>query len=164
MKPTLLAPGPGQESVWDYPRPPRLEPTPRRIRIVFAGEIIADTRRAWRVLETSHPPVYYLPLDDIRREWLIAAPGSSFCEWKGDAVYWTLRVGGREARRVAWSYPAPTPGFAPIRDHLAFYAGPLDECTVDGEAVCPQPGGFYGGWITTAVLGPFKGEPGTDGW
>ena len=164
MKPTLLAPGPGQESVWDYPRPPRLEPTPRRIRIVFAGETIADTRRAWRVLETSHPPVYYLPLDDIRREWLIAAPGSSFCEWKGGAVYWTLRVGGREARRVAWSYPAPTPGFAPIRDHLAFYAGPLDECTVDGEAVCPQPGGFYGGWITTAVLGPFKGEPGTDGW
>jgi len=164
MKPTPLAPGPGQESVWDYPRPPRLEPTPRRIRIVFAGETIADTRRAWRVLETSHPPVYYLPLDDIRREWLIAAPGSSFCEWKGGAVYWTLRVGGREARRVAWSYPAPTPGFAPIRDHLAFYAGPLDECTVDGEAVCPQPGGFYGGWITTAVLGPFKGEPGTDGW
>ena len=164
MKPTLLAPGPGQESVWDYPRPPRLEPTPRRIRIVFAGETIADTRRAWRVLETSHPPVYYLPLDDIRREWLIAAPGSSFCEWKGGAVYWTLRVGGREARRVAWSYPAPMLGFAPIRDHLAFYAGPLDECTVDGEAVCPQPGGFYGGWITTAVLGPFKGEPGTDGW
>ena len=164
MKPTPLAPGPGQESVWDYPRPPRLEPTPRRIRIVFAGETIADTRRAWRVLETSHPPVYYLPLDDIRREWLIAAPGSSFCEWKGGAIYWTLRVGGREARRVAWSYPAPTPGFAPIRDHLAFYAGPLDECTVDGEAVCPQPGGFYGGWITTAVLGPFKGEPGTDGW
>jgi len=164
MKPTPLAPGPGQESVWDYPRPPRLEPTPRRIRIVFAGETIADTRRAWRVLETSHPPVYYLPLDDIRREWLIAAPGSSFCEWKGGAIYWTLRVGGREARRVAWSYPAPTPGFAPIRDHLAFYAGPLDECTVDGEAVCPQPGGFYGGWITAAVLGPFKGEPGTDGW
>ena len=164
MKPTPLAPGPGQESVWDYPRPPRLEPTPRRIRIVFAGETIADTRRAWRVLETSHPPVYYLPLDDIRREWLIAAPGSSFCEWKGGAVYWTLRVGGREAPRVAWSYPAPMLGFAPIRDHLAFYAGPLDECTVDGEAVCPQPGGFYGGWITTAVLGPFKGEPGTDGW
>ena len=164
MKPTPLAPGPGQESVWDYPRPPRLEPTPRRIRIVFAGETIADTRRAWRVLETSHPPVYYLPLDDIRREWLIAAPGSSFCEWKGGAVYWTLRVGGREAPRVAWSYPAPMLGFAPIRDHLAFYAGPLDECTVDGEAVCPQPGGFYGGWITAAVLGPFKGEPGTDGW
>jgi len=164
MRPTRLAVGPGQESVWDYPRPPRLEPTARRLRVVFAGAEIADSRRAWRVLETSHPPVYYLPRADVRCEMLIAAPGSSFCEWKGRAAYWTVRLGRREARRAAWSYPAPTPAFAPIRDHLAFFAGAMDECTVDGMVVRPQPGGFYGGWITDDVVGPFKGAAGTDGW
>jgi uncharacterized protein (DUF427 family) len=164
MRPPRLVAGPLQESVWNYPRPPRLEPTPRRVRIVFAGVEIADTGRAWRVLETSHPPVYYLPRADVRCETLIAAPESSFCEWKGRAVYWTVRVGRHETRRAAWSYPAPAAAFAPIRGHLAFFAGAMDECTVGGELVRPQAGGFYGGWITDDVVGPFKGEPGTDGW
>jgi len=150
--------------VWDYPRPPRLEPVAKRIRIVFAGETIADTCRAWRVLETSHPPVYYLPPEDVRRDLLVQGGGSSLCEWKGWACYFTLRVGDCEARRVAWSYPDPSPAYRAIRDHLAFYAGPMDECTVAGERVLAQPGGFYGGWITADVIGPFKGEPGTGDW
>ncbi len=164
MRPQRIPPGPTQESVWDYPRPPRLEPVPQRIQIVFAGGTIADTCRAWRVLETSHPPVYYLPPEDVRRELLVPESGSSFCEWKGHARYFTLRVGDREARRVTWSYHDPSPAFGSIRDHLAFYAGPMDECTVAGERARAQPGGFYGGWITTGVVGPFKGEPGTEGW
>jgi len=164
LTPRRIAPAAGQESVWHYPRPPRLESTQKRLRIIFGGGTLADTRRAWRVLETSHPPVYYIPPDDVRRDLLVAAAGESFCEWKGRAMYWTVRLGGREARRVAWSYPEPSPAYHAIRDHLAFYAGPMDECTVDGERVRPQPGGFYGGWITNDVVGPFKGEPGTEGW
>jgi uncharacterized protein (DUF427 family) len=164
MRPQRIPPGPTQESVWDYPRPPRLEPVPQRIQIVFVGETIADTCRAWRVLETSHPPVYYLPPEDVRREPLVPESGSSFCAWKGKARYFTLRVGDREARRVAWSYHDPSPAFGSIRDHLAFYAGPMDECPVAGERGRAQPGGFYGGWITTGVVGPFRGEPGTEGW
>ncbi len=162
--PRPIPPRPGQESVWNYPRPPRLEPVRRRVRIVFAGETIADTHDAWRVLETSHPPVYYLPPDDVRRDLLVSSPGSSFCEFKGRAVYFTLQAGGREAVRVAWAYPTPALPFVAISDHLAFYAGPMDECTVGGERVRPQPGGFYGGWITDEILGPFKGDPGTEGW
>lgn len=157
-------PGPGQESVWDYPRPPRVEPTPKLIRVVFNGVTIAETRRAVRVLETSHPPVYYLPPDDIRMEYLTATSRSTFCEFKGAARYWTLRAGERAVENAAWSYPNPAPGFEAIRDHLAFYAAPMDECTVDGERVTPQPGGFYGGWITSDIVGPFKGGPGTLGW
>lgn len=155
--------GPGQESVWDYPRPPRLEPTGRLIRVEFAGAVVAETRRAFRVLETSHPPVYYLPPDDVRSEFLRPAPGSSFCEWKGKAVYHSLCVGGRTAEAVAWSYPEPTPAFSAIRGYLAFYAGRVDACAVDGQPVTPQPGGFYG-WITPDVVGPFKGGPGSWGW
>jgi uncharacterized protein (DUF427 family) len=157
-------PLPGQESVWDYPRPPRLEPVPVRIRIEFGGQVIADTSRAWRVLETSHPPTYYLPMDDILPGALEPAQGSSFCEWKGRARYWTVRVGARRAERAAWSYPEPTPGFAPIRDHVAFYAGPMDACWVGVHRAQPQPGGFYGGWVTPDLSGPFKGEPGSAGW
>ena len=164
MRPQPIPPQPGQESVWDYPRPPRLEPTTKHIRIVFNGVVIADTRRAWRVLETSHPPVYYIPPEDIRMEYLQPGAGRSFCEWKGTAGYYTLAVNGRSAENVAWYYPRPTPAFAAIRNHVAFYAAPMDECTVDGERVTPQPGGFYGGWITADVVGPFKGEPGTTGW
>jgi uncharacterized protein (DUF427 family) len=156
--------GPGQESVWEYPRPPRLEPSPRHIQIIFAGQTIADTRRAYRVLETSHPPTYYLPPDDIRMEFLQPAEGRSLCEWKGQAHYRSLVVGDRSAPKVAWFYPQPTPDFAPIKGYLAFYAEPMDACFVDGERVTPQPGGFYGGWITSDVVGPFKGEPGTLGW
>jgi uncharacterized protein (DUF427 family) len=159
-----VPPGPGQESVWDYPRPPRCEPTPKHITVVFDGVTVADTRRAVRVLETSHPPVYYLPPDDVRMDLLEPAGGGSFCEWKGVAAYYTLRVGDRTADRVAWCYPDPTPAFRLIAGHIAFYAGPMDGCFVDGEEVTPQPGGFYGGWVTADVVGPFKGGPGTRGW
>ena len=156
--------GPGEESVWSYPRPPALEPVERRIRVLFNGEVIADTTDAWRVLETSHPPVYYLPPPDLRLDRLHEAGGGSWCEWKGRALYWTVRVGEAVAERVGWSYPNPTPRFHLIRDHVAFYAGPMDSCTVGGREVEPQPGGFYGGWITPEIKGPFKGGPGTRGW
>jgi uncharacterized protein (DUF427 family) len=164
LRPKRIEPGPGQESVWDYPRPPRVEEVARRIRVVFNGALIADTVRAKRVLETSHPPVYYIPREDVRLEYLVEAAGSSVCEWKGRAKYYTVVVDSRSAERAAWSYPEPEAAYGAIRDHLAFYAGPMDACTVDGERVEPQPGGFYGGWITADVVGPFKGGAGTTGW
>lgn len=159
-----VEPGPGQESVWDYPRPPRLEPAPRRLRVVFAGVAIADTLRGYRVLETSHPPVYYIPPADIQIQHLVRAGGSSFCEFKGQARYYSVAAGDRRAEDAAWYYPDPTPAFAPIAGYVAFYAGKMDACYVDDELVTPQPGGFYGGWITADVVGPFKGSPGTWGW
>lgn len=159
-----IEPGPGQESVWDYPRPPRLEQTARRIRVVFGGVTIADTRAAYRVLETSHPPVYYIPPADITMAHLRPAAGGSFCEWKGRAGYYTVTAGGRSAESAAWFYASPSPAFAPIRDHVAFYAGRMDACYVDDELVTPQPGDFYGGWITGDIVGPFKGGPGSWGW
>ncbi|ACL24649.1 DUF427 domain-containing protein [Chloroflexus aggregans] len=159
-----IPPGPGQESVWDYPRPPRLEPTTRRIRVVFAGITLVDSRRALRVLETSHPPVYYVPPEDVQMTFLRPNPARSFCEFKGVAMYYDVVVGERIAREAAWSYPDPTPAFTPLRGYLAFYAGPMDACYVDDELVTPQPGGFYGGWITSDIVGPFKGGPGTWGW
>jgi uncharacterized protein (DUF427 family) len=162
--PKRITPREGQESVWDYPRPPRLERTSQHIRVVFHGTTIADTHRALRVLETSHPPVYYLPPDDVRHEYLESAPGRSFCEWKGEARYHTVRVGDRVAERAGWSYPDPVEAYRELRDHLAFYAHLMDACYVDGERAEPQPGGFYGGWITSDVVGPFKGEPGSGGW
>ena len=152
------------ERVADYPRPPRLEPSARRIRIVLGGETVAETSAAWRVLETYHPPGWYLPPEAFRPGVLSPAEGRSFCEWKGLARYWSLSAGGRTAARAAWSYPEPTPGFAPIRNHVAVYAGLMDACFVDDEPVVPQPGGFYGGWITSDLTGPFKGGPGTLGW
>lgn len=161
---TRIAPGPGQESVWDYPRPPRLEETARHIRVVFGGLVIVDTRRALRVLETSHPPVYYLPPADVLLAHFVPAPGNSFCEWKGLAGYYTVEAGGKVADSAAWFYPDPSPAFAPLKDYVALYPGRMDFCTVDGERVSPQPGGFYGGWITSDVVGPFKGGPGTAGW
>jgi uncharacterized protein (DUF427 family) len=154
----------GQESVWDYPRPPRLEASSRRIRVEFGGKIVADTRRALRVLETSHPPVYYIPPEDIRMEYVEEGAGSSFCEWKGQARYYSVVVDGRTAERAAWVYPNPTPAYAGIKDYLAFYAEKMDLCTVDGEEVRPQEGNFYGGWITQDIVGPFKGGPGSWGW
>ena len=152
------------ENVWDYPRPPRLEPVPQALRIVFAGRLIAESRAGWRVLETSHPPVYYLPRNSFTGCSVEQAPGGSFCEWKGDAAYWSLRVGDRCAVAAAWSYEDPTAAFAAIQGHLAVYAARMEACTVDGEVVTPQPGGFYGGWITSNLRGPFKGSPGTLGW
>jgi uncharacterized protein (DUF427 family) len=153
------------ESVWDYPRPPRVEQTGRRIRVELGGEVVADTRRALRVLETSHPPTYYVPLEDVAPGALVASDGAStYCEWKGVASYYDV-VGGRtRAGRAAWTYHDPSPGFEPIRDAVAFYPAAMDACWVDDERVEPQPGGFYGGWITSDVVGPFKGEPGTLGW
>ena len=164
MRPRPIPPGPGQESVWDYPRPPRLERTQRRIEVWLGGVKIVDTMGAYRVLETSHPPGFYLPRADFASGVLSPAPGSSVCEFKGRASYWTLSAGGRVAQAAAWSYEHPTPAFAPITGYLALYAGRVDRCAVDGEAVTPQPGDFYGGWITGEVVGPFKGEPGTLGW
>ncbi|MBZ0301854.1 MAG: DUF427 domain-containing protein [Anaerolineae bacterium] len=155
---------PAQESVWDYPRPPRAEPTSKLIRIEFNGVVVAETRRAVRVLETSHPPVYYVPQADIQMRLLTPTRKHTSCEFKGSARYWTLTVGARRSEDAAWSYPQPEPGYAILRDHLAFYASRVDACYVDGERVIPQPGDFYGGWITTGITGPFKGGPGTRGW
>jgi uncharacterized protein (DUF427 family) len=141
-----------------------VEETSRHIRVVFNGVTVAETRRAKRVLETSHPPVYYVPPEDVRMDHLVEVAGSSWCEWKGRASYYDVVVDGRRARRAAWTYRQPSEGFEAIRDHVAFYAGPMEACYVDGERVRPQPGGFYGGWITDDVVGPFKGGPGTQGW
>jgi len=153
------------ESVWDYPRPPRLERTPRRIRVAFGGETIADSRRAHRVLETSHPPVYYVPVEDVVPGVLEpSVAGTSSCEWKGSATYYDVVVGGRRARKAAWTYLEPSPGFEAIKDAVAFYPALMGECRVDDEAAQPQPGGFYGGWVTSDLVGPFKGAPGTSGW
>lgn len=164
MRPRPDPAGPGQESVWAFPRPAIAEPTRAHIRIEHRGLVIAETRRAVRTLETSHPPSYYIPPGDILDGVLRRAAGSSFCEWKGSAVYWDVVAGDMVLPRVGWSYPSPTAPFAMLRDHVAFYAGPFDRCTVDGETVIPQPGGFYGGWITSRFAGPFKGVPGSMGW
>ncbi len=163
-RPKPDTPGPGQESVWDYPRPPRLERSPRRIRAVAFGVDLADSTRALRVLETSHPPTYYVPPADVRMDLLVPVEGGSFCEWKGRAVYFDARVDGRRIARVAWAYPEPTAPFAELRDHLAFLLPALEAGYVDDERARPQPGGFYGGWITSDLAGPFKGVPGSRGW
>ena len=159
-----IRPKAGQESVWDYPRPPRLEASTNRIRVELGGKIIADTRRALRMLETSHPPVYYIPPEDVRMDCLQTEAGSSFCEWKGQARYFSVVVGNTKVQRAAWAYPNPVPAYAQIKDHVAFYAEKMDLCTVDGERVRPQEGSFYGGWITKDIVGPFKGGPGSWGW
>jgi uncharacterized protein (DUF427 family) len=164
MRPQRVEPGPGQESVWDYPRPPALDPSGEHVVVRFGGEVIADTRRPIRVLETSQPPAYYLPVDDVRTDLLRPLDRTTVCEWKGAASYWTVDTGAAVAEAAAWSYLAPTPRFADIAGHVAFYAQLMDECTVDGEVVQANEGSFYGGWITSRVVGPFKGAPGTMGW
>jgi len=156
--------GPCEESVWDYPRPPRLEDFNGHIVVILGGRTIAETASVKRVLETSHPPVYYIPLSDIDPGVLRPAEGRSYCEWKGTARYCDVAAGKKLARKAAWYYPDPTPAFSALRDHVAFYPEPMDACYVDGEKVRPQPGKFYGGWITDKIKGPFKGEPGTEGW
>lgn len=162
--PRRTEPSAGQESVWDYPRPPRLERTSARLRVIFNDQTIADTTSGYRVLETSHPPVYYIPPRDIAQQYLHRAPGSSWCEFKGDASYWSVDVDGRTAENAAWSYPAPAAAFVEITGYLAFYASRVDQCWVDDERVQPQEGDFYGGWITSRIVGPFKGAAGTRGW
>jgi len=164
VRPTPEKPGPGQESVWDYPRPARLEPFSGRITVELGGEVIASTDRGWRVLETSHPPTYYLPRDSFAAGVLRDAPGESWCEWKGKARYFDLVSGTTVAAKAAWNYPEPTSEFEPIADAIAVMAGQVDRCAIDGETVVAQPGGFYGGWITSRVVGPFKGGPGSMGW
>jgi uncharacterized protein (DUF427 family) len=156
--------GPGEESVWDYPRPPLVRASDERIVVVLGGVEICETTASWRVLETSHPPTYYLPRSAFSSGALQPAAGSSYCEWKGRASYADLVGGTSVARRAAWYYANPSPAYGMLRDHVAVYAGLVDFCTVDGERVLPQPGSFYGGWITAAVVGPFKGTPGSDRW
>jgi len=150
--------------VWDYPRPPRLEDFSGSITIELGGQQIASTQRAWRVLETSHPPTYYLPREAFAEGVLRPAAGSSWCEWKGQASYFDLVTPARVASRAAWTYERPTAGFTPIANAIAVMAAQVDRCTVNGEEVIPQPGGFYGGWITSWIVGPFKGIPGSMGW
>jgi uncharacterized protein (DUF427 family) len=160
----IVIPGGGQESVWDYPRPPRVEPEKRRIRVEFGGRVIADSNKTYRVLETSSPPVYYIPQDDIQMKYLEPANNSTLCEWKGKARYWTVRVEKKLSENAGWSYPEPLDGFEVITYYIAFNASKLDACYVGNEKVLPQPGNYYGGWITSEIVGPFKGEPGTEGW
>jgi uncharacterized protein (DUF427 family) len=164
LKVTRIKPGPGQESVWDYPRPPRCEITERHVVVEVGGVVLADTGAAARVLETSHPPVFYVPPNDIRMQHLEPSLRRSFCEWKGVAGYYHVRVGERWIEDAGWFYPQPTAAFAAIRDYVAFYPGRMDACFVDGERVQAQAGDFYGGWITREILGPFKGAAGTLFW
>jgi uncharacterized protein (DUF427 family) len=159
-----IEPGPGQESVWDYPRPPRVEPVPERIRVVVGSVDVASSVQALRVLETAGPPVYYIPPADIRMDLLTPTEHHSYCEWKGEASYYTLRLADRIVPNVAWTYLQPLPGYESVRGFLAFYARLVDEAWVGDERAMPQRGRFYGGWVTSRIVGPFKGEPGTTGW
>lgn len=153
-----------RESVWDYPRPPRLEESSRRVRVYFDGELLADSDRVLRVLETSHPPTYYVPAEHVKREMLFPHPKRTTCEWKGEAKYYTIEGSGRRAEAAVWEYPEPRERYAELKGHFAFYAGAMDACYVDEEKVDAQAGSFYGGWITSDIEGPFKGGPGTMGW
>ena len=159
-----IKPGPGQESVWDYPRPPRLEPFNGHVRIVLDGNVIADSNRSVRILETSHPPTYYLPADDFKTGTLIETEGSSFCEFKGVAHYYHLQSGQKLAHRAGWGYKQPSKAYPQLKDTVAVYAHLMDACYVNDELVQAQQGDFYGGWITKAIVGPFKGGAGTFGW
>ena len=164
MRPTRIEPGPGQESVWDYPRPPRVEASPSHVVIVLGDVEIVDSTRSLRVLETSSPPVHYVPLDDVLPGCLTPSTKTTYCEWKGVAAYFDVAAGGRAEPDGAWTYPQPHPGFEQLVGHVAFYPGRMDVCLLDGERVRPQPGSFYGGWITDRIVGPFKGDPGTNDW
>jgi len=164
MRPDRIKPGPGQESVWDYPRPPRLETTTSSIEVHLGGLVVARSTSAWRVMETSHPPTYYLPREAFEAGVLRETEGGSWCEWKGRASYFDLAAAGKVAASAAWTYLQPSKGFEAIAGAVAVMASATDGCFVDGERVAPQPGGFYGGWITSTVTGPFKGGPGSMGW
>jgi uncharacterized protein (DUF427 family) len=164
MPPSPIPPAAGQESVWDYPRPPVVEPVAARLRVVLAGTTVADTTSGLRVLETSHPPNYYFPPGDITPGVLVGSARRSYCEFKGVATYCSVVTGGRHEVDAAWSYPRPVSGYEALAGHVAFYATRMDECWVGEELARAQPGGFYGGWVTTTVVGPFKGVPGSAGW
>ena len=165
LQPQRIEPQPGQESVWDYPRPPLLERSHKQIKIIVNQVTLVDSCNTYRVLETSHPPVYYIPPEDIAMEYLNTADSRrSFCEWKGLASYYDLKVGDKQINNASWYYQEPTAYFAPIKDYVAFYPSKMDACYVDDELVTSQPGDFYGGWITNDIVGPFKGDTGSWGW
>lgn len=159
-----VEPGPRQESVWDYPRPPKVEKCDKEVRVIFNGAEIAHSSQTQRVLETSHPPVYYIPQQDIRMECLEPISGTTYCEWKGQAKYFDVVMSDQRAIKAAWSYPDPTNTFKSIAGYIAFYAHKMGTCFVDNERVDAQQGGFYGGWVTSDIVGPFKGKPGSAGW
>ena len=163
-KPQPIKPGPGQESVWDYPRPPRIEKVSENLRVVFNKIIVAETNRGLRVLETASAPVYYFPPEDVDDEVVQPVDRSSYCEWKGVAKYFDVCAGDRCASLAAWAYPAPTRSYIDLRGYIAFYAQKMDACYVAEEQVRPQPGLFYGGWVTNRIVGPIKGAPGTEHW
>jgi len=163
-RPQPLPIGPGQESVWDYPRPPRLEDSAKRLQVILNGVVIAETRRAKRVVETSHPPAYYLPPDDVALRYFTPTKRTTYCEFKGAARYYTIAVGDVSVPNGAWYYPDPSAAYGALRDYIAVYPGQMEACLVDGERVRTQAGDFYGGWITHEIVGPFKGESGTTGW
>lgn len=154
-----IEPGPGQESVWDYPRPPRVEGSKRRAKVIFNGIVVAESDRALKVCETSGPPTYYIPEEDVRIDLLVPSDNASYCEWKGAAAYFDLVVDDRTSRNAAWYYPSPKQRYRALDRHVAFYAGRVDAAYLDEERVEPQPGDFYGGWITHEIVGPFKGGP-----
>lgn len=157
------APQPGQESVWDYPRPPRCVLDSRQITVRLGEVLIAQTTAAIRVLETASPPTIYIPPSDVCFDSLESAPSQSFCEWKGAATYWSLRTAAGPLKNIGWSYSSPVPSFAAIKDYLSFYPRQV-ECYIDSQRVRGQDGGFYGGWVTDEIVGPHKGAPGTSGW
>ena len=159
-----ITPGPGQESVWDYPRPPRVEESTKHIRVILNGVIIADTNRAKRVLEASHPPVYYLPPEDVKMEYLTPTSRNTYCEFKGAASYYTIQVGDKTLLNGAWYYRQPSKGYEALANYIALYPSQMDACYVNDEQVQSQEGDFYGGWITSDIVGPFKGGVGTYGW
>ena len=162
--PIRVEPGPGQESVWDYPRPPRVEAVPERLRVVVDGAVLAETTHGLRVVETAGAPVYYFPRSDVRMDRLVDSPHTSSCEWKGSASYVSYDHDGRRVDNIGWTYLGPLAGYGEITGYVAFYAGRVDEAWVGDEQATPQPGRFYGGWVTSRVVGPFKGEPGSSGW
>ena len=155
---------PGQEWVWDYPRPPRLERSTRLVRAQFGGREIARSTHCWRVLETSHPPIFYIPRQDVAMDALRPSASMRYCEWKGVATYYDLAVGERLSKRAAWTYESPLSDYVELAGAIAFYPGRLDAAYVDDERATPQPGDFYGGWVTSELVGPFKGSPGTENW
>ena len=159
-----IKPLPGQESVWDYPRPPSLEPVSEHLRIIHEGQVICDSNQSYRILETSHPPTYYLPISAFSPGTLQKTTKSSYCEFKGMASYYHIIVGGKKMEFAAWGYENPSKGYLPLKNHVSVYATKVDQCYVGGEEVKPQEGDFYGGWITSKIVGPFKGGAGTWGW
>ena len=161
QRPQRIEPQLGQESVWDYPRPAILEDTPKQIKVICNDIVLAETSRAKRVLETSHPPCYYIPIEDIKMEYLVATSRRSICEWKGVSQYYDVKIGDRHIANAAWQYIDPTPNFVDIKNCLSFYGSRMDACYVNDELITPQAGDFYGGWITADIVGPFKGESGT---